>query len=86
MSRTINKPGNAWPSAFMSLDEIHIIDGKLCGPVRMGCEEAECAQIAKAYAEACVKFERGEVDIAPMAPPEPKEAWEAKFREWENPH
>ena len=59
------------------------VSGAFTGEIAPFFTAAECAEIARAYGEACAAFERGEVDIMPMALPEAKDQWLAKFTEWE---
>lgn len=86
MSRIITKPEDAVPKAEI----VGHIETELLS-MDIGCKTqpfftaAECAQIAKAYAEAVLNMKKyRKVDISANQEPYPDDAWRAKFKQWEN--
>jgi hypothetical protein len=78
MSRTITKPEDAIPRETHPTAHNNYTVEKFF-------TIAECAQIARVYAEAVLNAKKfRKVDISANQEPYPDDAWRAKFKQWEN--
>lgn len=71
-------PEEAKRRAFMYEHETTCVDGKRCGPIRMGFTDKETAEIALSFAYA----ERRHISAMNEPSAMQYDAWREKFKEW----